>query len=283
MTLAIDWLAMWRGLVTRREWRFQDTESDERHDHWRDRAQEFDSHVRERWTKPDSSRDFILSRIDGNPGSTILDIGAGTGKWAILLAAHAKHVTALEPSPAMLDMLRANLVDKQIANVTVVPDRWPQASVEIHDFTLCSHAMYGFADFEMFVRRMEAVTRHTCFLLMRIPILDSIMAEASTHLWGHPHDSANAIVALNALWQMGIFPNVLMEGSGLWKPWVNASLEDALSDIKRRLGVSEIQTHDDYLMDLLRRRLKVIDGQYVWDRGVQTAMIYWQPPKKQSA
>ena len=278
----IDWLELWSELVQRREWRFQATETADRKDHWHARAQEFDSHVRRRWIKPDSSRAFVVAMLDAFPHATVLDIGAGTGKWAILLAQHAQRVTAVEPSPSMLERLRDNLAAEKISNVDIVPQPWPVESIVPHDFTLCSHAMYGTSDFAKLITSIEAATRHTCFLLMRAPALDGVMAEASLHIWGHAYDSANFQVGLNALWQLGIYPNVLMEDSGLWEPWVHDSINEALVDAKRRLGLSDVNDHDDFLIDLLRRRLTLVDGKYVWPRGVRSAMVYWQPAARQS-
>lgn len=41
--------------------------------------------------------------------STVLDIGAGTGAWAILLSKFVKKVTAIEPSVEMRSILEDNL------------------------------------------------------------------------------------------------------------------------------------------------------------------------------
>jgi ubiquinone/menaquinone biosynthesis C-methylase UbiE len=142
----------------------------------------------------------------------------GTGAWTVLLACHARHVTAIEPSPAMREVLGQNLVDEGLHNVAVVEGAWPEVEVEPHDLALCAHAMYNVADFPTFIRRMEAVTRRICVLLLRAPTPDGVMAEAATRVWGQPYDSPNFQVAYNALLQMGIFPHVLMEDTGLWKP-----------------------------------------------------------------
>jgi hypothetical protein len=74
---------------------------------------------------------------------------------------------------------------------------------------------------------------------------------------------------------MGIFANVLMENTGLWKPRVSATLEDALKDMKRFLGLDEVTEYEEYLKDLLKRRLKPENGLYVWPREVRSALVYW--------
>ena len=98
-----DWTALWRELVEIKA-RSQKREADAQlqMDFWRVKAREFDESVKRRWTRPDSSRDFVISQLDAN--ATVLDIGAGTGAWAALLARYVHKVTAIEPSPAMIEV-----------------------------------------------------------------------------------------------------------------------------------------------------------------------------------
>jgi 2-polyprenyl-3-methyl-5-hydroxy-6-metoxy-1,4-benzoquinol methylase len=270
-----DWNSLWRELVEikakSRECRFG---KGSREDIWEDRATEYKEGVKRRWVRPDSSRDFILSQIDS--GSTVLDIGAGTGDWSILLSRTAKRVTAVEPSGSMIGVMRSSLQDEGISNVTIAQGAWPDVSVEPHDFSLCSHAMYGSPDLAAFVLKMVACTRRICFLLMRAPSLSGVRAEAARHIWGQPLDSPNFTIAYNVLLQLGIFANVQMENTGLWKPRVSESLEEAMSSMRRFLGLGESADHDGYLTDLLRRRLTLKDGRYYWPPEVRSALIYWQ-------
>ena len=96
-------------------------------------------------------------------------------------------------------------------------------------------------------------------------------------MWGHPYDSPNFQVAYNVMLHMGLFPNVLMEDSGLWDARTNDSLEQALADVKRRLGLLNVEPteRDAFLQDLLRRRLVFQDGHYVWPASVRSALVYW--------
>jgi precorrin-6B methylase 2 len=269
-----DWVALWRELVEIKA-RSHPNEADApgKADVWRARARSFDEGVKRRWTNPDSSRSFVMSQLDSN--ATLLDIGAGTGAWAALLARHARRITAVEPSSAMIEVMKENLAVEGITNVAIIQGTWPDVSVEPHDFSLCSHAMYGYPDLPGFIRRMAASTKRMCFLVLRAPSIDCIMAEAAWHIWGQPLDSPNFTVAYNVLLQMGIYPNVSMEDTGLWDARTSESLEEAVGVVKRRLGLDGDTEYDGFLADLLRRRLTHQDGQYVWPREVRSALVYW--------
>ena len=275
MERVTDWIALWRELheVQVRSWQTDKTRPSE--DAWRDKARTFAAGIAKRWSTPDSSRGTVAAWLDTHPGSSVVDVGAGTGAWAAFLAGHARRVTAVEPSPAMVEVMKETLAAAKAANVEIVQAPWPDAPVEPHDVALCSQAMYGFADFPAFVRSLERVARRRCFLLMRAPVMDGIMAEVALRVWGHPYDSPNFQVGYNALLQLGIFPDVVMEGAGLWEPWVSASPGEAVAEVKRRLGLPAASEHDDFLRDLMERRLTAVDGKYVWPLGVRSALVHW--------
>jgi SAM-dependent methyltransferase len=57
---------------------------------------------------PDPARDIAAFEAHGlGPSSTIVDLGAGTGQFAIPAAARFGHVTAVDVSPAMVAAIRA--------------------------------------------------------------------------------------------------------------------------------------------------------------------------------
>ena len=269
-----DWVALWRMLVEVQSRNRRNQHTTERTgDPWCERAREFDGFIKRRWAKPDSSRQFVLSHL--RPEDTVLDIGAGTGAWAVLIAPEVRRVTAVEPSPAMVDVMQANLAAAGIRNVDIVQEHWPQAQVEPHDVALCSHAVYGSTDLPHFIRHMEACTRRTCYLVLRAPEADCMMAQAARHIWGQPHDSPNFTIAYNVLMQMGIYANVLLEEGMSWRPFTFPSLEEALADMKRRFDVTGTTQYDDYLVALLRSQAIYGDGQITWPNQTRSALVYW--------
>jgi len=260
----LDWLRLWRELAEAHPPR-----------RWQKHKGDKGKTVQRRWVKPDAIWRFIVARLDAASNATVLDIGAGTGAWSVLLAQHARQVTAVEMAPPMIAAMQETLADAGVTNVAVVAGAWPEVPVDVHDFSVCSHAMYGCVDFRPFIEGMVAATRRTCFLVLRVPATDGVMAEAARRVWGQPYDSVNFQVAYNALLQMNLYPHVLMGDPGIWRRWRHDSLEAARDEIKRRLRLGPDSPHDDFLMDLLRRRLTEEDGQYVWPPDTRSALIYW--------
>lgn len=271
-----DWTLLWKELVERQGpfWN-RKKRSKENQDKWKDRSKKFYERVKERWSKPDPHRDFIISRISSCSDATVLDIGAGTGAWAILLARFARKVTAVEPSPEMRSILKENLEKESISNVEVMDNFWPTFGIEHHDFTLASHSVYGCEDLKNFIKAMNEATRCECFMLLRAPDHNGLMAMAAERIWGVPYDSPNFQVAYNVMLQMGLFPNVLMEEKGMWPEWSNSSFDDALDRIRERFGLEKDSNHDQYLNYLLKRRLKEKDGKIYWPSEMRTGLLYW--------
>jgi SAM-dependent methyltransferase len=271
-----DWALLWRQLVEVKDSipSGEHTGGSVKEERWQRKAAEYDGATRKyRPQDPGPISDLLASRVAAN--STVLDIGAGAGRWTMFFAPRANRVTALDSSPSMLGLLRHNVAAENLHNVTIVQGSWPEAVVEPHDVSLCAHAMYWSRDLMAFVERLIEVTRRSCYLLLRTPRLDGVMAGAARRVLGQPHDSPNLVIAYNVLVQMGLCPNVLVDPAP-WKQWSNASLEEALSETKRRLRLGDLASeHDEYIMNLLKQRLTYRDGRWVWPADTYEAVLYW--------
>ena len=167
---------------------------------------------------PRRTNDPVVNFVNGwlSAGSTVLDVGGGAGRYALPMALRAKHVTAVDPSPSMLDAMKRSADEAGITNVTAVPANWEEAETESADIVFCANVVYGVADIEPFVRRMEQHARERVAILLFMdaplsrmsPIWKAVHGEDRINMPGLPE-------LLPVLWEMGIYPNVeMMPGTG---------------------------------------------------------------------
>ena len=221
--------------------------------------------------KPDSLLDFALKDI--GEVKSALDIGSGVGRWTIPLAKIADIVTAVEPSETMLDKLRHNITTSGVENISIIPAFWQDADIDIHDVVICAHGIYSSADFPSFIRKMERFAAERCYLELKLPPADGIIGELHRLIYGCFHDSPNAIIAYNALYSMGIYPDVKIEES--IDRWVDNSIEEALVRAKRYLRLNYTTNFDTMVQDTLKRRLVRSHNSFCWPDGMRSALFRW--------
>jgi SAM-dependent methyltransferase len=256
-----DWLKLWREISIAHP-----------HAPMGDSMKRYKVHARQGHERPDPLLDFVIDSIDNN--TTVLDIGSGSGRWAIPLARKAKSVTAVEPSDEMLEVIRGK-TQSGPENITLVKSSWEKANIGVHDIAVCAHAMYSSPDLAFFVRKMEQHVSRTCYLAIRLPPADGVISELYNAIHDSVYDSTNAIMAYNALYSMGIYANVLVE-KGIVH-WTNDTLEEALARAKRHLYLESDNKYDKLIQDTLKKRLTPEDNGYVWPDGMRSALLYWNP------
>jgi FkbM family methyltransferase len=261
--MEINWLEIWRALVTANP-------------HTSNSAgmKRYLIHAAKKRERPDPLLDFVLQSIDSS--LSVLDIGAGSGRWTLPLACKAKTVTAVEPAADMLEILHNNIKNSGV-DIRIIRSPWEEAQVEAHDIVVCAHAMYSSPDLARFVRKMEQHTGKTCYMAIRLPPVDGVLAELSNAFHGCTHDSANAVVAYNALYSLGIYPNIQVEKDIHY--WVNDSLEEAFIRAKRHLHLESTDDYDGLIRETLGKRLVFSNNRYVWPDGMRSALIWWSPSK----
>src|SRR5688500_10244243 len=107
-------------------------------------------------TTADPLLERVSRLVDGE--STVLDVGAGTGRHAVALARGARRVVAVEPSQAMREQLAANAAEAGVTNLEIVAGEWTEAAerVEPADVVVCDHVLYPVVEIEPFLRALDA-------------------------------------------------------------------------------------------------------------------------------
>jgi SAM-dependent methyltransferase len=262
--MAVNWLELWRDLINANP-----------HSPNSEPIKRYRAHAWQRRQRPDPLLDFVLRSVDG--GDTVLDIGAGAGRWTIPLAGRAKAVTAIEPAEDMSALLQENAKSSRV-NVRIIQSSWEEALVEPCDIVVCAHAIYSSPDLASFVHKMEQHARKTCYLAIRLPPVDGVIGELSRAIHGCTFDSANAVIAFNALYSLGIYTNIQVENDIY--PWVNNTLEEAFARVKRHLHLETNNSYDGLIRDTLSQRLISTQDGYVWPDGMRSALLWWNSLRK---
>ena len=101
-----------------------------------------DNYVRGRPDYPPAILDWLRDELGLGPGRTVLDLGAGTGKFTPRLIATGASVIAVEPVAEMLAKLSAALPQVQALAGTADAIPLPDASVDV---VVCAQAFHWFA------------------------------------------------------------------------------------------------------------------------------------------
>lgn len=144
------------------------------------------------------------------PQTSVLDVGAGTGRLALALAPQAKEMLVVEPNAAMLEYLRRDAQEQGLANISYLQTTWQDAPNNLSvDIVICSHVLYPIQGIVPFLTKLQTATREACYIYMRATPIDAL----TNHLWRHFHGDDRClppgyIHALDVLYEMGIFANV---------------------------------------------------------------------------
>ena len=222
--------------------------------------------------------DILLSMVE--PEDTALDVGGGAGRMALPMALKCEHVRVVEPSDSMIAQLSESATEAGIRNVSVTQATWEDADVEAADLVLCAHVVYGVADIEPFVRKLDA---HAKSLVVLLAFVESPMNRIS-RFWKPVHggeriDMPALPELVNVLWEMGIYPDVKMMA-----PTPSDKFEDrdvALTQLRNRLYVRAGSAQDERLQHAMGELLEDVDGG-VTVKGiplVRQGFLSWRPER----
>src|SRR5579884_586210 len=225
--------------------------------YWDRRARNF-----HRATKDRTASDPFFQKLRQvvTPDMTVLDVGAGTGRFTLALAPLVKQVVAVEPNASMLGFLEQDAAAQGLSNITTIANSWQDAPAELEaDVVICSHVLYPIREVDTFLAKLSAATRHACYLYLRALHYDNFTAP----LWRHFHGDERCqqpgyIDALDVLYEMGIYANVEIvktEGSMRFP-----SLDGAVEELQELLILPRDEQTRQELRTLIEGWLVERDG-----------------------
>jgi hypothetical protein len=159
-------------------------------------------------------------------------------------------------------------------NMTVVASTWEDAAVAPADLVICSHVLYGVADIEPFILKLESCARERVFIMLRESDLPHPAAGIRKRLQG---DAGPRMPRFSDLFmlliQMGIAPDVKFLNYQSVTRYAN--LDEALVDASALVGDAWDEATGRAMLEKL---LVPEDGELVFEGGtVLSGVAHWQP------
>jgi SAM-dependent methyltransferase len=274
----IDFAARWAAIVERRRAQMDaayEAAGIVHADYWGRRAKQYRAALHARM---DEDPFLLRVRAATTSDSTVLDVGAGTGRHTLALAPHVRRVTAVDPSQAMLGLLREDIAAQGLRNVDVVEGEWLQAEVQPADAVICSHVLYPIGDVVPFIRKLDAAATHSVLIYLRTDPLPTDLG-----LWSEfygvplqPQPTHMDLVPLLA--QIGIYADVEVVHHRF--TWTFETLDEAVEQVRNALCLREGDAAlDERLRSLLQQRLVPWEGGRLGPEiaSARSAIISWQP------
>lgn len=178
----IDFVERWRQIVDRRRIQMERANAAagiNSADYWARRAPAYRKSLHERMDEDP----FLLRVLQSvTPETTVLDVGAGTGRHTLALARRVRQVVAVEPSPAMRGLLEQDAAASGLQNVATVASEWLAADVAPADVVICSHVLYPISGVVPFIEKLSACAKQRVFVCLRVDPLPTDMG-----LWSEFH------------------------------------------------------------------------------------------------
>lgn len=236
---------------------------------WRELAPGFDGPNTQTKRAPD-----LLGRVLElvPPGASILDIGAGTGNYALPLAQQGCDVTALDHSPDMLAVLQRKLERERVAGVTPQQGRWEDAQIAPHDYVLAANCLYRTADLQHALERFSSLARKRVLIIFSIGtphvILDTLNQALDRGPFVTGAGPDHVVWGLQAL---GVLPWV--EPFNVQRKLQYADLAAAVQELGRTLGLNADEKAR--AVDILPSLLQPVANGWEYPYTLTIPLIHW--------
>ncbi|RYG72945.1 class I SAM-dependent methyltransferase [Lentibacillus lipolyticus] len=147
------------------------------------------------------------------PSSTLLDIGAGSGRYAIPFAQICQSVHALDLSSEMLRYMQQEIEKHNLTNIHMTKSAWPTAE-EIGEFDIAFAAMCPATRSIEALREMSKTASKYGVICQFTASTDRVMEALKEHYVidtdpKGPHHNRNILQAyFNILWELGYEPEI---------------------------------------------------------------------------
>ena len=210
------------------------------------------------------------------PEATVIDVGAGGGRITIPLARRVREVVAVEPSPAMREVMAEAVAREGSRNLRIVPARWEDANVEPADLVFAAHVTYGVRKIAPFLRKLDAKARRYAALVVFADPPQQAVAPFWRFVYGEERRRLPCREEVTAaLRELGAEPRRSDLPAQPARPF--GSPEEAFEELRRRLFIGRGTPLEERLRQAIAELTIERDGQlWIVDaRPNERSLIWW--------
>lgn len=242
---------------------------------WDKRAESFNRTV----SMNTEGAERTLDQIGVRPTDTVLDMGAGTGRYAIPFARRAAHLTALEPSAGMVEYLEKNMKEAGLSNYSIVrkmfEDVVPGEDISEYDIVFASNSL-GFDDLRGGLEKLDAAAKRMVNILW--------FAGPSRHIPDHELMQRLGIdevdifapdymTIAHVLHEMGIYANISIENVDHVQVYDTAAAAGDFLIERMNYEGEKADIVREYMEETLTRDE---DGKFRTVKTARNARIWWE-------
>ena len=283
-SLNIEWAKIWQDGILNAWSHYWIAKYGSISEAWNRMAAEYDKDLEH------SNRVKFVDKIERHSPEAVLDVGAGTGVFALPLAKHVKRVVAVEPSGGMLDILKKKAEAYNLTNIEYINKKWEDVSIDKlieinngeYDLVISSHALYYVTDLHNSFKKMNDVSKGYVYLLI---IANEERDNTYSKLWERLHkkplpqypDYACLYMVLR---EIGLHPNI--EILDTYAKRYIENIDELIDRWKDYLALDGELTEDQRaaIREYLSGKIKEEDGngdrRLYWEWRSKDAVICWR-------
>lgn len=234
-----------------------------------------------------SNRADLVDKIIASKPDTILDVGGGTGVFAIPLAKLVKRVVVVEPSGGMLDVLKKKAEKQGLNNIIYVRKKWEDVSEKElialndgvpYDVVLVSHSIYYITDLHKSFLKMNDVAKGYVYLFTGCSGFAQNKDFEKLHLILHkkpltPYPDYSYLYMV--VRELGIQPDIQVIDAKIKKPIKN--IQELVDRWKVYLNTESLsEDQDAALKEYFSDKIKEENGQLFHSYEYKNGLVYWK-------
>ncbi|MEE8449360.1 MAG: class I SAM-dependent methyltransferase [Thermodesulfobacteriota bacterium] len=223
---------------------------------------------------PKRALEKLIPRLSGI--NSILDVGAGSGALSLPLARVVKRVSALEPSGAMVRMLKKKMKRQGLKNVSIINSAWGETKLARHDALLIASVPSVLDDLSTFLNQAVPVIGKAFFLVQGVGgeehkfFFEQLYPLIFKREFTKRGDYLRTLMTLRRL---GVLADVDIFSYRFDQKF--RDMDEAVDFWKEHLGITS-NGYDGLLRNFLAAHLYPIQKGYVHKISKKSALISWR-------